>query len=259
MKNRVHIAPNYFFNPTHPITISLIGLGGTGSLLLARLARIDYALRYIGHSGLHVRAFDKDIVEPMNIGRQLFTPNDIGANKAVCAMTKINQTFGLLWEGIPFHASPYGNDIHSNIVITCVDNAKFRTELSKSINDAYRGSEYETMFYWLDIGNSRNTGQFVLGSLFNEERNFKEVEFEPIQSLKSITDFYTNLNEQDNTTQQGEGCSYIEKLNEQSLFINDVLVTHASDCIMRLLMNKEVSIQGGFVNLESGVVNPINV
>lgn len=259
MKNRVHIAPNYFFNPTHPITISLIGVGGTGSLLLARLARIDYTLKYIGHVGLHVRAFDRDIVEPMNIGRQLFTPNDVGANKAVCAMTKINQSFGLLWEGIPFHASSCGNDIHSNIVITCVDNAKFRMELSKSTEVAYKGNEYETMFYWLDIGNSRNTGQFILGSLFNEDRNFKDVEFEPFQDLKSITDLYPNLDEQDNIAQQGKGCSYIEKLNEQSLFINDVLVTHASDCIMRLLMNKEVSVHGGFINLENGVVNPIKV
>lgn len=259
MKNRTHIAPNYFFNPTHPITISLIGVGGTGSLLLARLARIDYALRQTGHPGLNVKAFDNDVVEPMNIGRQLFSPSDLGENKAVCSLTKINNAFGLQWEGIPLNAMAVGEDIKSNIIITCVDNSKYRLELSKTLQYPHEGSEYRKMFYWMDIGNSRNTGQFILGSLFKEDRKLESEFINPVQKLKTIIDLFANLEEHDTEIIQGKGCAYTDKLKEQSLFINDVLSAHASDCLFRLLLNKELSIHGGFVNLETGLVNPIKV
>ena len=58
---------------------------------------------------------------------------------------------------------------------------------------------------------------------------------------------------------QGRGCAYADKLKEQSLFINDVLVAHASDCLFRLLYHKQIQKHGAFVNLESGRVNSIAV
>lgn len=259
MKNRLHIAPNYFFNPTHPITISLIGVGGSGSLMLARLARMDYALRETGHPGIYVKAFDQDVIEPNNIGRQLFTYSDIGDNKVLNSLTKINNAFGLLWDGIPMNAMPYGDDVRSNIIITCVDNTEYRMELSKSLQYPYVGSEYRTMFYWMDLGNSRDSGQYILGSLFEEERKLETEFVDPIKRLKTIVDLFPNLEQYDTETLQGKGCSYSDKLKEQSLFINDVLVAHAADCLLRLLMSKELTVHGGFVNLKNGNVNPINV
>ena len=259
MKTRIHIAPNYFFNPTHPITISLIGVGGSGSLFSSRLARLDYALREIGHPGLHVKAFDADIVEPMNIGRQLFTPSDVGEKKVHCSLTKINHAFGLQWEGLPKNARYVGEDVHSNIVISCVDNAKFRFELSKTMQRPPSGRDYQNMYYWLDLGNSRNTGQYILGSCFKENRNLDNKEIEPVQKLKNIIDLFPNIQEHDTPSIQGLGCSYEDKLKEQSLFINDVLVAHASDCLSKLLVFKQIKVHGGFVNLDNGMVNSIKV
>ena len=228
-------------------------------MMLARLARMDYALRQSGHAGLHVKAFDQDKVEWTNIGRQLFTPQDLGQNKVVSSLTKINNAFGLQWEGIPMNAKTFGGDIKSNILITCVDNAAYRMSLSKTLQNPFRGAEYRTMFYWMDIGNSRDTGQYILGSLFEEDRKLESEFIEPVHQLKTVVDFFPNLEEQDSETLQGRGCSYTDKLKEQSLFINDVLVAHASDCLFRLLQNKELSIHGGFVNLHNGKVNPIVV
>ena len=71
METNAHYPPNYFFSPTHPITIALVGAGGNGSLLLARLARLDHALFQMGHPGLHLTVFDGDTVQPSNVGRQL--------------------------------------------------------------------------------------------------------------------------------------------------------------------------------------------
>ncbi|SDE73075.1 PRTRC system ThiF family protein [Pricia antarctica] len=259
MKTRIHFAPNYFYDPTHPITIALIGVGGTGSLMLARLARIDFALRQIGHPGLHLVAYDSDVVEKNNVGRQLYTLCDIGEYKGVNAVNKVNVAFGLQWDGIPMDSLPDGEDVRANIIITCVDNARFRTLLSKSLHFPFKGSEYQTMFYWLDIGNSRDTGQFVLGTLFKEERNIDGEDFELVDNLKNIIDFFPDLDAQDTPILQGAGCAYSDKLNEQSLFINDVLVAHASDCLFRLLYHKLIKKHGAFVNLESGKVSSISI
>lgn len=45
MKKRVHFTDNYLLNPQHPVTVNLIGAGGTGSQVLTCLARLDITLR----------------------------------------------------------------------------------------------------------------------------------------------------------------------------------------------------------------------
>lgn len=59
---RVHYIDNYLVNPQHPVTVNLIGAGGTGSQVLTCLARLDVALRGLGHPGLFVTLYDPDIV-----------------------------------------------------------------------------------------------------------------------------------------------------------------------------------------------------
>ena len=46
---RVHYIDNYLINPQHPVTVNLIGAGGTGSQVLICLARLDVTLRALGH------------------------------------------------------------------------------------------------------------------------------------------------------------------------------------------------------------------
>lgn len=49
---RVHYIDNYLLNPQHPVTVNLIGAGGTGSQVLTCLARLDVTLRALGHPGI---------------------------------------------------------------------------------------------------------------------------------------------------------------------------------------------------------------
>ena len=72
---RVHYTDSYLINPQHPVTVNLIGAGGTGSQVLTCLARLDITLRALGHPGLFVTLYDPDIVTESNIGRQLFSPS----------------------------------------------------------------------------------------------------------------------------------------------------------------------------------------
>lgn len=48
---RVHYTDSYLLNPQHPVTVNLIGGGGTGSQVLTNLARLDVTLRALGHPG----------------------------------------------------------------------------------------------------------------------------------------------------------------------------------------------------------------
>jgi len=52
---KVHYTANYLINPQHPVTVNLVGAGGTGSQVLTCLARLDVTLRALGHPGLHIK------------------------------------------------------------------------------------------------------------------------------------------------------------------------------------------------------------
>lgn len=95
---KIHYTDKYLLNPYHPVTVSVIGAGGTGSQVVTGLARMSVALQALGHPGLHVTVFDPDTVTEANIGRQLFSETELGLNKAVALVTRINRFFGYAWE-----------------------------------------------------------------------------------------------------------------------------------------------------------------
>ena len=79
---KIHYTDQYLLNPYHPVTVFVIGAGGTGSQVVTCLARMGMALQALGHPGLHVTVFDPDTVTGANIGRQLFSEAETGLNKA---------------------------------------------------------------------------------------------------------------------------------------------------------------------------------
>lgn len=97
MKHYVH---NYILDPYHELTVNVIGCGGTGSQVLTALGRMSYALRKLGHPGLFVTAYDGDIVTDANCGRQLFSEQEIGCNKAEVLISKLNFFFGTKWDSV---------------------------------------------------------------------------------------------------------------------------------------------------------------
>lgn len=94
---KIHFTDRYLLNPRHPVTVFVIGAGGTGSQVITNLARMSMALQALGHPGLHVTVFDPDTVSQANIGRQLFSETELGLNKAVSLVTRINRFFGYAW------------------------------------------------------------------------------------------------------------------------------------------------------------------
>lgn len=224
---RVHYIDNYLINPQHPVTINLIGAGGTGSQVLTGLARLDVTLRALGHPGLFVTLYDPDIVTETNIGRQLFGYSDMGLNKAQCLVTRINNFFGNDWKAVPdiFPAMLKNacRDNMTNITITCTDNIKSRLDLWNILKAVhipdYR--DYATPLYWMDFGNTQTSGQVVLGTVPKKIKQPASQLYETVGSLKVITRLvkYARVKEEDS----GPSCSLAEALEKQDLFINSTL------------------------------------
>jgi PRTRC genetic system ThiF family protein len=130
IKENIHIVPHYLLQPTNPISVNLIGVGGTGSVLLTALARINHALLALGHAGLMVRAFDSDNVEEANMGRQLFSYGEVGMNKAVALINRVNRFFGTAWKAFDCAYADHGDkpkpEFMANISLSCVDTVSAR-------------------------------------------------------------------------------------------------------------------------------------
>lgn len=118
---KIHFTDRYLLNPRHLVTVFVIGAGGTGSQVITNLARMSMALQALGHPGLHVTVFDPDTVSQANIGRQLFSETELGLNKAVSLVTRINRFFGYAWTAEPqcFPTRNFSEDSTANIIITC--------------------------------------------------------------------------------------------------------------------------------------------
>lgn len=251
---RVHYTEKYLLDPTHPITVSLIGAGGTGSQVLTSLGRINHALLALGHPGLYVSAYDNDDVSEANIGRQLFSESDIGLNKANVLITRVNRFFGTDWECIP---ELYGNgqEEPENIIISCVDSVKSRMQISKAI-DGKSGIDYQRRLYWLDFGNGTNFGQVVLGTLA-EIQQPKSDKYDVVSKLKTVTELFdlSTVNEKDS----GPSCSLPEALRKQDLFINSTLSQLGCALLWKLITNGMIDCQGAYLNLDTMNANPIKL
>lgn len=237
------LTPNHWFSS--PVKVCLIGVGGTGSEMLPSLARINYAIRQLGHPGLHVTAWDGDVVEKTNIGRQAFYPADVGQNKAIIITQRINYMYGNNWDARPemFDIEQYCNTMNYDLIITCIDVAQFRADLAKKCK-----SNRFSNCLWLDMGNGVSTGQVILGIL-GDCLNSK--------ILPSVFDLFPSLDGMldDNTP----SCSMEEALASQDLPINKAIANVGMQLIWSLLRHGGINHQGAFVDVKKGEQIPINI
>jgi PRTRC genetic system ThiF family protein len=245
MSDKMHYLANYLVNPSHNITFSVIGAGGTGSKVLTSLARINQALIGLGRDAIEVTVYDDDRVSQANIGRQLFSPADIGQYKGEVLTTRLNRFFGTDWQFKPIRYTEE-NATMTNIVISCVDSVKSRKEIHKTIywkQNTHR--DYENFFYWLDFGNGRDYGQAILGSKDIEQPSSK---YTTVGKLNNIFDIYPNL---EDTEKDEPSCSMAEALFKQDLFINSTLVELGMGMLWKLLKDYYIDYQGIYLNLNS--------
>ncbi len=150
--------------PVQPLTITLVGCGGTGSHLAQTLARLARHIRESGGPPLDLTFMDGDTVEPKNVGRQLFAPSEVGRNKAQVLAARFSAVFGLSISAVPQMATtmqqfftPRCDDRAYRIVVGAVDGAAGRQVIADAL-------ECSHMHLWLDCGNHEHDGQVVLGT-----------------------------------------------------------------------------------------------
>jgi len=255
---KVHYTDNYLLNPYHPLTVDVVGAGGTGCQVLTALARINCALRSLGHLGLKVTAYDNDIVTVPNLGRQLFTSMEVGANKASVLITRVNRFFGLDWDAEPAAYPCRTEEKSSNITITCVDNVKARIDTGKylrSVKNRCRSDE-NTAYYWLDFGNATDMGQVVIGTV-EPIKQPKMEGIETVASLQCVDEQFdlTKVNDDDS----GPSCSLAEALRKQDLFVNSTLSDFGCSLLWKLISQGSLDCRGVYLNLKSMKVNPIGL
>lgn len=255
---KVHYTNNYLLAPYHPLTVTVVGAGGTGCQVLTALARINCALQGLGHVGLEVTAYDDDIVTRANLGRQLFTPLEIGANKAEVLITRINRFFGFEWKAKPCRY-PCGEGYElGNITITCVDNVKARIEIGKYLRSKKNlcHDDQRKPFYWLDFGNTADTGQVVLGTIETTKQP-KGKKSEAVSKMPCVDKLFdlTKVDDKDS----GPSCSLAEALRKQDLFINSTISQLGCNLLWKLISQGSIDCNGLYLNLKTMKVNPINL
>lgn len=238
-----HITPAHFLD--RRVNIALIGCGGNGSQMLTGLARLNHALTALGHPGLHVTAFDGDTVSEANIGRQMFSPADVGMHKSVVLVHRLNAFFGLDWHARPIHAGPSELvNIGAGIAILCVDSAAARAKLANTI--------VRTATYVMDLGNRASDGQVIFGATRPPTQEGSVPLRWPYDVLPELID--TSMPEDDTPS-----CGLAEALERQELFINQAIVTPALGILWEFFRHGRLSWCGAFVNLKTGHVRPLPV
>lgn len=251
-KESIHIVPNYLLQPTNPVSVNLIGVGGTGSVMLTALARINHALLALGHAGIRVRAFDPDTIEEPNLGRQLFSYSEVGMNKAVALINRVNRFFGTAWKAFDYaygeHVSETESELMASITLSCVDTVSARFGIAGLLDKiSMKGHHRDSPVYWMDFGNSRDSGQVLLSTL-GEIKQPDSKKFHTVGSLPTIIEEYGGVLE----ASQEDGlpsCSLAQALGRQDLFINSGLADLGASLLWSMLRKGMLSYRGFFLNL----------
>jgi PRTRC genetic system ThiF family protein len=238
------------------VRVLVVGCGGTGSALIAGLPYLHQSLVARGHpGGLHVTVVDGDAISPSNCVRQPFARAEIGLNKAIVLVNRLNLFWGLKWEAVPVHLRPgtfishsySGDDLRAHIVVGCVDTRVARAAIRGAVGN------WSTISYWLDLGNNADSGQFILGEPLNERNRRAKLR------LRSAAELFPEIVDP-NLDNTGEpSCSSAEALERQEPFVNSTLAQHALALLARLFRYAEISYHGGFINLASGVTSVLRI
>ncbi|REC60509.1 PRTRC system ThiF family protein [Chryseobacterium pennae] len=263
-KTKVHFTDNYLINPTNPVTINLIGAGGTGSKVLTALMEMNHSLIQLGHAGLFVRLWDDDLITEANLGRQRFAESETGLYKSVALINRANRWMGTNWkaETQKFKLSEsekFSENITANIYISCVDSVKSRFEIADILKRLNTGRYYANrLLYSLDFGNSKRTGQVILATIGTIRQPNSE-KYETVDHLPSITDEFGDLLKQSEESDDTPSCSLAEALEKQDLFINSTLAQMGSSLLWNLFRNGLTKNRGFFLNLKNFHSQPIKI
>ncbi|MCZ2156651.1 MAG: PRTRC system ThiF family protein [Bryobacterales bacterium] len=231
------------------VRVLLIGCGGSGSAIASGLPYLHQAMIVAGHpGGLHVTVMDGDVISATNCVRQPFCSSEIGLYKAVVMVSRLNLFWGLNWSTVPEYLTSQTDLSNFDIVIGCVD-----TRAARQVIHAKVQGMRSRVAYWLDLGNSADSGQFVMGQPLNS-RNRRSA-----QRLPTAPELFPEIIEASLDNDGAPSCSAIEALDRQEPFVNQALAFHALALLTRLFRYGQIDHQGAFVNVRENRVHPLAI
>jgi len=259
-----HFLHRSLIAPLNPISVNLIGAGGTGSSMLTALGKINYSLIALGAPGLQVTVFDDDIVTEPTVGRQIFAECELGLPKAVALINRVNSFWGSNWKAVTekFQTDTLEfmpNDGKASIYISCVDSVGARFNIAEALT-TIRVSDYDRdkPLYWMDLGNSRYTGQAVLSTIGKIAQPDSE-KYQPVPVLPMLTEEFKVLLLSADTGDDTPSCSTAEALLKQDLFINPAIANLGASLLWQLLHEKVIQVRGFFHNIREFKTTPIRL
>lgn len=242
-----------YFDPNHYLkSITIVGLGGTGSQVARIVGRIVYDMHRNRRHAPDILLIDPDKVEEKNVGRQLFAPCDVGQYKAEVVGKRLNYALGLATRWIPDsvdakrHFDRYG----SNIVISCVDNHLARREIHK-IEGIHISS-----------GNHKDAGQVVLSNSDDPDLIRRYLDEEKVRYLPKEGLLFPALLEpepQPELQPENLSCAELVAIGEQDLLINDWMATVVGQYLYKLLYRQPIYSFLSYVSADSMAIRSLAV
>ena len=231
--------------------IAIVGCGGTGSQVARSVARMLYDMQQSRQQTPRLLLIDPDTVEMKNVGRQLFTPADVGQFKAQVLMQRFNLALGLDAVVIPEAVNVEKHlPERGNLVIGCVDNHLARRELAKAEGTV-----------WIDAGNHASSGQVVIGN--TSDADLLQRNLTPLHGiyryLPNAARVFPQLLEPDDTPQPQASCAENVVANTQDLLINDWLAIVVSQYVYKLLHRQPITSHMTYISADSMGVRSVAI
>lgn len=234
-----------------PLTLAVVGTGGTGSFVAEGLCRL------LGpESPVQLLLVDHDTVEPHNLVRQNFLPEEVGDYKARALALRLATHYR---RPIQYSLNPFSQEVLQDrgaILIGCVDNHLAR----QALHHAMASSRYVTRpLAWIDSGNGGHWGQVLVGTtphLEEMRRAFLEPEGVcralPLPSLQHPA----LLEAPQVEVAPPEDCAEAVDAGVQSPTINQLMATLTVEVVRRLLAGT-LEWMGVYCDLEHGLLRTV--
>lgn len=263
-RKKVHFTDQALIGAVNPISVNLIGAGGTGSKVLSGLMDMNHCLTVLGHAGVDVRVWDDDTVEEANVGRQKFALSEVGLHKSVALVNRANRWSGTRWKAetrrfemdrngaLPDHA-------RATIFISCVDSVDARFGIAEMLDRMTGGkNDRDRPRYWMDFGNSHSSGQVILSTV-GEIVQPDSKKYDPVADLPYVTKEFGDLLRASEDADDTPTCSLAESLEKQDLYINSSLASMGCSLLWNMFRYGMVENRGFFHHLGNFNTNALAV
>ncbi|HMM79251.1 MAG TPA: ThiF family adenylyltransferase [Pyrinomonadaceae bacterium] len=243
----------------------VVGAGGTGSFVISAIARLMFELKESQAKPIEMLIVDPDVVESGNIPRSNFCAAEVGRFKAQTLAERITLAWGLecQYANELFDAEHHlwvfsGGFRPMTVIVGCVDNHLARRDIHLAVDkySGYRSSEAPEL-WWIDGGNSRSSGQVLLGSNTRKskpERYFTGTSL--CHSLPAPSIVHPDLLDAEKSVKSGDlerlSCPDRIRLGEQSLNINQRVAIEIAEMLSEMFLTRSLRRFVSYFDLETG-------